>query len=233
MNFIILSQARSGSSLLAEMLNSHTAIHCDGEIFNEKHFKGRWGKIKQLIAHYWPTLIVWYHQHIQKKPNYGFKLLLSQVKNPEKFVDALHKKGFIIFDLRRNNEFNKAISGSIAISTKKWSVRSAEERIPSIVEIKPELLFARLGLAEKEKSLQNKIVTDKTCFKINYEDDLMDETKQAEFAKRICIHMQIPIEPLEGECIITDERPLSERITNYKELMELVAASPYAGYIPR
>lgn len=231
MKFIILSQVRSGSSLLAEMLNSHSEIQCDGEIFNRKRFKYRRGKIKRFFADYWPYLIVWLHQRKQKKAHYGFKLHSSQLKNPATFIDRLYNKGFIILDLRRNNVIQKAFSASIAFSTNKWSVRKEEDRLSSPIEINPTLLFKCLEHAEEQNTLQDTLLIGKKYIRIVYENDLIDELKQAEFSKRICEQLQIPIEPIKGNYIKTDERPLSERISNYQELMTLIQQSRFAQYL--
>lgn len=231
MNFIIVSQARSGSSLLAEMLNSHSNIHCDGEIFNRKKVQKKWGKLGLLIADYWPELILWYQSRKKKKKYYGFKLLVNQIKNPEKFIDSLHKKGFIILDLRRNNVIKKAFSAAISVTTGRWSVQRKEDRSNTPIEINPDLLLQRIALIEKENKRQDKLVAEKNSIRILYETDLMDEEKQANFSKHFCEQIQLPIEPMQAECIKTDEKPLEDRITNYHELINLIQNSRFAHYL--
>lgn len=231
MKFVILSQPRSGSTLLAEMLNSHSSIQCDGELFNKKRFKSKWGKVKQFIANYWPYFIVWFYQRNQKKAHYGFKLHSSHLKNTEKFINTLHNKGFIILDLRRNDIVKTAFSAAIALTTNQWSVRRKEERLTAPIEINPAILFIRLEHAEDKNNLQNKLVANKNAIQIQYETDLEDETKHAEFSKRICEQLQIPVEPLTCQLIKTDVRPLSERVSNYQSLIEQIKNSRFAIYL--
>lgn len=233
MKFVIVSQARSGSSLLGEMLGSHTSIHCDGELFNEHTLKKKWGKIGQWFAWEFPYVIVWMHQRKSLKPHYGFKLLLSQAKDPNRFLDLLTQKGYIAINLTRENVMDKAFSASVAYTTGHWYVNRVEKRYQGSITIPANLLLARIAHTEKQNALQESIFKNRSCINVRYELDLADDNKQALFSTRICKELNIPYEPLRPRCIKTDERPFQERISNYKELMELVAASPYAGNIPR
>ena len=70
MKFIILCQARTGSSMLCEMLNSHSLVQCDGELFNPITLQKKWGKMGLIIARKFPRFIVWYNYRKRKKIHY-------------------------------------------------------------------------------------------------------------------------------------------------------------------
>jgi LPS sulfotransferase NodH len=231
MNFIILTQARSGSSLLAEMLNSHSRIHCDGEIFNPTTLQKKGGRMALWLAHHFPTLIVWYHQRKRKKEHYGFKLIIGQVKNPEQFIQSLHKKGFIIINLQRNNSWHTALSAAIAVTSQKWYINKPEQRQKEAITIQPDLILSRLAHTIQQNQLQANLIANKPAISVVYESDLIDENKQAVFSKRICNELNLPFEPLKGISIKSNEHSFEQSISNYHELVELIQASEFAHHI--
>lgn len=231
MKFVIISQARAGSSLLGEMLNSHSTIQCDGELFNEHTLKKKWGKIGQWFAMEFPYVLVWMHERKTRKTHYGFKLLLSQAKQPDQFTDVLLRKGYIVINLTRENVLEKAFSAAVAYTTGDWYINLAENRQKGPITILPDLLLTRLAHTEKQNKLQKALFENRPHIPVCYELDLADNEKQTAFSMRICEALQVAAEPLHARCIKTDERSLSERIANYDELIETIKKSRYAAYV--
>lgn len=231
MKFVIVSQARSGSSLLGEMLGSHTSVHCDGELFNEHTLKKKWGKIGQWLAFEFPYIVVWLHQRNSPKPHYGFKLLLSQAKDPNQLLDVLTRKGYVTINLMRENNLDKAFSAAIAYTTGSWYVSDKNKRIAGTISISEDLLLTRLAHTENQNKLQQSLFKNRAHIPVSYEQDLADEEKQVSFSERICRDLSLPFEPLRARCIKTDQRHLSERISNYNALIEMVKKSKYAVYL--
>jgi hypothetical protein len=104
--FIIYGLGRCGSTLLGNLLNSVSQIHCDREILHDPVRSPR--------------------LHIEKcasrceLPVYGFKLLQYQIrevqsiKQPEKFLLNLHEVGFKFIYLSRRNLLRHGFSNVYA-----------------------------------------------------------------------------------------------------------------------
>lgn len=231
MKFIILCQARTGSSLLSELLNSHSAIHCDGEIFNPKSLQKQWGQLGLFVAKKFPRLFVWYNYRKRKKEHYGFKLILGQVQDVESFVQSLYKQGYILINLQRHDIIQTAFSACIAKQSGQWYINQEQKRVNEKIVIDKNELFLRITHTIQQNELQNKLITHKKYIDVVYESDLLDTHKQAGFIPRICEQLAIPIESLNAISIKTHERPLSERVSNYNELIAELKDSEYAQYV--
>jgi LPS sulfotransferase NodH len=231
MKFVILSQARTGSSLLAEMLNSHSLVQCDGEIFNPKTIQKKWGKIGLLIAKQFPQFIVWYNYRKRNKEHYGFKLILGQVPDVHGFIQSLYEKGFVIINLRRQDIIQTAFSACIAKQSGLWYINKDQSRVNESIVINTEVFFHRIEHAELQNQLQDELIARKNYIDVVYEIDLLDKHKQAAFSPRICERLSIPIELLKAISIKTHERDLLERVSNYNELITKIKESRFAQYI--
>lgn len=231
MKFIILCQARTGSSLLSELLNSHSAVHCDGELFNPKSIQKQWGQLGLLVAKKFPRLLVWYNYRKRKKEHYGFKLILGQVQDALGFIQSLYKQGYILINLQRHDIIQTAFSACIAKQSGQWYINQEKNRVNEKMVIDKDALFLRITHALQQNELQNKLIAHKKYIDVVYELDLLDKHKQAAFIPRICEQLAIPIESLNAITIKTHERPLSERVCNYNELIAEIKESDYAQYL--
>ena len=92
-------------------------------------------------------------------------------------------------------------------------------------------MFLLITHALQQNELKNKLIADKKYIDVVYESDLLDTHKQAGFIPRICEQLAIPIESLNAISIKTHERPLSERVSNYNELIAEIKESEYAQYV--
>lgn len=231
MKFIILCQARTGSSMLCEMLNSHSLVQCDGELFNPITLQKKWGKMGLIIARKFPRFIVWYNYRKRKKIHYGFKLILGQVDNVQDFIQSLYKNGFIIINLRRQDIIKMAFSACIAKQSGQWYVNKEQNRVNESIEINADLLFQRIEHAIMQNKLQDDLIAHKDYINVVYESDLLDNHKQTIFISRICEQLLIPTELLKVISIRTHESGLPEPVSNYKELIASIEASRYAPHL--
>lgn len=130
--FLIISRARSGTSLLRDLLNSHPDINCEPEILASGRFFP-----KAHVAHR-----VKKHTH----PVYGAKILSYQmvqvhgIAEPEGFLQHFRDQGFQFIHLKRNT-FWQAFSLLKATSTgvfhtdrhKVYKTRAIEIDIPNFI----------------------------------------------------------------------------------------------------
>ncbi|MBU3677677.1 MAG: sulfotransferase [Chitinophagaceae bacterium] len=231
MKFVILSQARQGSTLLQNMIDSHPDIHVDGEILKAKNIHEAFGKpLGRIIYRYGLTPYVTWKAWRAPKQHWGFKLILTQVQQPIQFVDNLYRRGFKIIDLRRRNGLHVALSACLATKSGKWFVNNSSEQTLNTYEISPELLLQRLAHYESQLALQDAMIANKEVFKVDYESDLFDAEKRTRFSERFCSYFRVKPVNLSGLTIKSDERHYAERISNYQELMQYLRQSPYVHY---
>jgi LPS sulfotransferase NodH len=133
-HFVVFGTGRSGSTLLADILNLHPQITCDREIFHRlATHRNRWQNLLRRVA---PRLFIASRQRaaLQRSGRsiYGFllhtKLGAEQVRQPERLLQQLQRSGRQIIWLRRRDLFRQIISAQIANSTRRYhSGRRAEE----------------------------------------------------------------------------------------------------------
>ena len=221
MRFIILSQARQGSTLLQTILNSHSQIKFEGELFQDKSMIKRFGKpISQLVKHHFSLSYINFLASHSNKEHWGFKLILNQVPDPLEFIKNAHESGYELIDLRRHNGIEVALSACIASKSGKWFMNNSREQHQNPIYIEPELFLMRLTHYEEQIALQNELIKNKNHFRVSYEDDLKTPEKRVEFCKRFCDHFKIPREDMQGVTIPSDEKKYHERVSNYNELIE-------------
>lgn len=131
--FVILSDARSGTSLLSETLNSHPAIVCHGEIFHPTptyHIKiSQEEMAPEDLLSLRESDTQKFVELVYNRPDaetVGFKMWRSQ--NPE-YCDALlndESVAKIIYE--RNNVLAKFSSIRLAKETGVWNIRSGASR---------------------------------------------------------------------------------------------------------
>lgn len=155
MKFILLSQARQGSTLLQTMLNSHSQIKFEGELLQDKKMIERLGKpLVYLVKRHFSIPYLNIQAYLSNKPHWGFKLILNQAKDPVKFVNNLYNHGYKIIDLRRKNGLEVAILACIATKSGKWFMKDKQDQHKIPIYIEPELLFLRLAHYESQILLQ-------------------------------------------------------------------------------
>lgn len=111
--FVIVSDSRTGSTLLMQLLNSHPEIICFGEEF--KNLKGfTCGPIWSRIYRKRPSLVNWV----------GFKLFYrhpSSGKDREVWNLIEQDKEIVIVHLMRRNILRSYVSKQIGLKTRKWT----------------------------------------------------------------------------------------------------------------
>lgn len=135
--FLIFSQGRTGSNLLASLINSNPDVHCDNEIFNRTLMPSS-NKILQYIILRLPLLYTLLKRKRSKAISYGFKLSYYQLRNTEKTINDLHSKGWKVIYLQRRNIIKQSISWIIASETKKWLRTKGTKSITQSFIINPD-----------------------------------------------------------------------------------------------
>ncbi|MEM7005955.1 MAG: hypothetical protein AAF498_08735 [Pseudomonadota bacterium] len=179
--FLILGRARSGTSLLSVLLNSHPTITCDGEVLNRVAIDPV--RFLDCLSRQSPTTV------------FGAKLLSYQMvqvhrlKNPIRFLERLEVRGFQFIHVVRNT-WDQTMSLTRAQTTGKYHSFQSPERRPS--KISSSEFIERLEWSEVLLDYERFCLRGFPHFKVSYEDDLGQAQKQQATSDRIFDWLEIP-----------------------------------------
>lgn len=228
-NIVILTNARSGSTLLFTLLSSHSQLNCEWEIFNYHELKKTYPLWLVRLIKRLPLLYVAYRMNksLKFKPFYGFKIFINQLDNIPRFIKHLQQKKFKLICLRRNNKIKQAISFVIAIERNKWMVNNENDYTNTVIQLSPEKVLKYLiHYRQQDNQIQN-IAAQFNPIWVDYEKELLNKDNRDAFSNRICRELGFATESLSSNILPTDKRPDYERIGNLNEILDYIAAKGY------
>ncbi len=232
--FLILCRARSGSTLLTQLLNAHPDVTCDREVLARRVLAPR---------RYLRTLA-----HKNDKPVYGAKLLSYQMvqvqrfQAPRRFLAALHTDGFRFIHIERDS-FAQTLSLSMAQSSKvfhqstkagvgkaQWQTAQTGARTPVTLDIDD--FIRRLSWSILLLDYERYCLQDLPHLHLSYDTDLQDSGAHQATADRVCAWIQARPAPVSGalrKLLPSDPRAV---IANYDALTARMAEAGLGDYIP-
>ncbi|HUP91365.1 MAG TPA: hypothetical protein VM074_03890 [Solimonas sp.] len=220
--FVIFGRGRSGSTALVSLLNSLPQVRCEGEIlhhpvpFPRAHVLARCANSGSAA--------------------YGCKILSYQVlrvqriRQRDDFVRRLHRDGFSILYLKRENLIYHALS-NIRARAYGFHVRSGERPHGQKIRLDPGELLHWIDGSEQLDRFEAQALRDVPHLALTYERDLADEARQQAAVRRICAHTGIAYEPARCEWRKVSPRTLRESIENYDELAAALQGTPYVRFL--
>jgi hypothetical protein len=233
---VMFHTGRSGSSVLADLLGQHSAIHWDGELFNyqltlwrqrPRHRKAEAiGLIKRRM-------------HLFDRPFYGFEVLSTHLHagqmDESEFVTELEELGigrFIL--LTRRNILRKIVSNLVARERGRWRMRAGEiapltpirvdvENL-QMASVKPLVVHMRDTLVDYE-TLRT-LLNCRTTLELVYEDDIHHDPVSG--FRKICAFLQIRCEDFPVRHARTTPHPLKQVIQNYDEVRAALLNTEFA-----
>lgn len=218
-NFVILSQSRSGSTLLQQLIDSHPQVICDEEIFNRDQgyvknpfFLKLWKKI--------PYPLIYYHRYQNESSVYGFKLFTYHLDRTGRAVHILHKLGWKIIYLNREDVIEQVLSGMIATRTNQWrrdgqiDMTSARHHIPVdqfIESVKGRLMWQKV---------EANILKELPHLSLTYEGHLRHEADWQNSLNRVFDFLNIENCDVQTSIKKMYKQPYSEMVANFDELIE-------------
>lgn len=243
-NVVLFHQARSGSSVLADLMGQHPEVMWGGEIFH--HFPGRrQDAVKKLKG----------RMLYAGRRFYGFDLQLYQLKPigfelPD-FIAQLKQLGFSHFAmLERRNLVRLVISALNARQSGVWQKKGQSK--PEFKGIEIDLETAMLQFLETDQ--ERKVVHDargdfpvsligwldylqsgydSLRFELNHERMLSleferdIETDPTRAYRMFCDFLQITPAEVAPRLSRTTPFPLSEIVVNFSDLKSYLTATPY------
>jgi LPS sulfotransferase NodH len=223
--FIIFGLARTGSTLLGNLLNNQPTINCDGELLNASHWP-TWQRPVLATLQRHPKLYlnvrIGIVHLVRRSRIYGFKLKFEQVVHPDRVLPDFYRTGWRILYLRRDSAFDAVISALVARQTQRWHTRtgSQEPDIEPIV-IAPERFLERCVAWQKHTEQCDAIVNNLPHLLLIYEDDLRSSQQWHSTVARVCEYVGAALPTAVTSTLVkTWGRPYHDLISNYDELLE-------------
>jgi LPS sulfotransferase NodH len=228
--FVIFCLGRSGSTLLESLLDSHPQIRCEGELLVKVAWEGWKRPLLRVLRHYpFPLInlrimLAKRHHHILF---YGFKLQMFQAANPFNILMQMHKQGWHVLYLSRNDLFAQTLSVQIAHMTNRWhgSIHPSEvdtyRQNPSLLTLDPEQFRTALTSWRTYNEKCIRIAETVPHLSLVYENHLANPSQWGETMAQICAYLELDPAPIHTELTKPWDRPYSELVVNYVELVEV------------
>lgn len=222
--FLIVGRARSGTTLLTKLLNSHSQVTCDGEIFHR-------------------TVINMYHhfRRLAEKTDrqvYGAKLLsyqmvqVQKMVNADRFLERLHSSNVKIIHIERNTFF-QTLSLLVAQKSNGYHSDKGAAFSGDKLYVDPVNFLERVRWNEALLNYERILLANIPHFKISYEDDLCDPDNQRSTFANLCEFLGIKVEkvpiPLKK---VLPENP-QQIVKNFSEVYTCLKSEGYSKLLEK
>jgi LPS sulfotransferase NodH len=225
--FYLLATARSGSSLLRSMLDSHPDIRCDPEML------AKWGRLVPPARLYAARSV---HARFRYKAHaYGSKAIADQVAaippdHGATFLARMNQRGYRIITVTRRDTLARAISRLEARRSRVWQHREGDHLHSGPILVRMEEIEAELNFAEHSLEFVEASVKELPHLRVVYEDDLDTPDAQQATFDRLCNELGLRRAKATTDIVRSGARSMRDRIANYDEMMEFVRGSRFAAY---
>ncbi len=224
--FVIFAQGRTGSELLCDLLHSHSQIHRDKEILNQRVFL--------------PHLLIRCSALLSACDTYGFKVKIGQlterqkVRDVQAFLTQLHERGWKIIYLSRSNLLRLALSSILrAQSGRAHRYRSKDGPQPRVERISIDCGVLRDELDQRKAMLTEEAtaLSGLPCLRVVYDDDLYTSDQQRQTIKRIVDWLGLEYESLSSDLVRITPVCLVDLVQNYQEMAGSLAGTEFAQFL--
>jgi len=224
---------RCGSTVLAEMLDQHSLVDWDGEVF-QKRYRNR---LTRYVEVEYPT---WYlRQRMLRRKNtiYGFETKIDQhvsMLRPtlHEFIEGLRNMGiehFIV--LTRRNILRRHVSSLIGRKTQVWH---RWEEPAQLRRVKVDVddadrhhhsLFESIAYWKEQVERCVRILPEEKTLQLAYEDDIISDPRVA--YQKVCDFLEIAPESVTIDLKKSNPFPLSDIVVNYGEVRDALAGTRF------
>jgi hypothetical protein len=234
-NLVMFHTGRSGSSVIADLLGRHPAIHWDGELFSYHLSVWRARPRDRLIE---AQRMIKHRINFFNVPYYGFEVLTSHLiaGNIEKsrFMEALDTIGIDHYVLlTRRNILRKIVSNLVARQRGRWRLGSNETaRLTQIhVDASRLKLATTRPLLDHLRDIQadydalQTVLSSLHCLQLVYEDDIMNNPHDA--IRKLCDFLDVDYLELPVRHGRTTPQPLRQIIENPAEVEDTLSGTEF------
>ena len=210
-----------------ELIGSHPDITCENEIFNYVELFPRCKLLSKAIRLF-PMPYLNYRVRKSGASIYGFKLFFFQVLYPEKFLTQLAQDKWKFVHLYRENLLQICLSNIIALRTNHWHRRTGNEVLIKYINIHPDRLLKAIKLRVEWRAKELELMKKHVRISLIYEHDLINASSWQKTADRVFEYLGLPSHKVNSTMKTTYQKPYSEIISNYDELINTVKNSEFA-----
>jgi LPS sulfotransferase NodH len=236
--FVIVGVARTGSTLLLNLLNAQPTVIAFGELFRgdgaigwdippfltqqSSHFRRMTETLpleflENAVFRRWPREIA----------AVGFKLFYHHARSgPQAMVwDHLRDEpGLAIIHIKRRNILEQYLSLRVAHATNVWSTAKRSDRTAEPMSLIPEDCLRHFEEVRVQEQACDAFFAGGHILTIAYEDLVADRASAME---AVGAHLALSLEPAKPRIVRQRTRPLSSAIANYDELRAFFAGSAW------
>lgn len=230
--FIIFAHWRTGSTLLADLLNSHSDITCEREILLP--FIN--SRIRKII---FPYLYIKGRSVKAKTKVYGFNLKLYQLNyiltklhgDPKSFMINLHRRGWKIIHLKRINVLRQTISHLVSQSRKQWECYVNKPTIHTRIKIDCDSLIRQTRMNELFSAAEERLLDNIPHVTVDYGNVLSRSIDHQRTADKIFKYLNLSSMPVKTKLERVSSEVLSDMIENYEDVVKCVNNTDYARFL--
>ena len=224
--FVIVSQERTGSTLLSTLLSFHPRILTDMDIF--------------YTAETWPLSRRPGRSLFSRRPVRGFKFkgahapLQNSASEACDFLRDQHKAGLSIVRLQRRDLLRQAISSYMVgfrHGLHDWKDRDEGETEASRVEVDVDEVYDRMTYFARLTRFQDRMLEAIPHLSLHYEDDLLDADQHQTTADRVFEHLELTPHPVETQLRKQTPHELEKVVANVEELADRLQETPFSTYM--
>lgn len=241
--FVILTQSRSGSTLLVQALDAHPDVTCEGELL-EFHVDESLAianrHLRAMVKHppvrtalrFAPRRYIELRASFSSRACYGFKLFPWHLRLPHVTLAGFVRHGWRVIHLVRDNVFDQALSMLVGARTQYWHRRAADEpnAIPR-VEIDPAALLRDVRRRLAHRKVESAALRRVPHLALSYERDLVSPASRAAALDRVARFLDIAPRSAATTLEKTYPMPYAKVVSNYAQLVDQIRRSAYREFV--
>jgi hypothetical protein len=234
-NLVMFHTGRSGSSVVADLLGRHPAVHWDGELFNYHLSVWRSRPRDRMVE---AQRMIKRRIYFFNVPYYGFEVLTSHLIagniDKSRFMEALDTIGIDHYILlTRRNILRKIVSNLVARERGRW--RLGSEEIARLTKIHVDVVRLKLATTrpllehlrdtQAEYDALQAALSSRHCLQLVYEDDILKDPRDA--VRKFCDFLDVEYLELPVRHSRTTPQALRQIIGNYTEVEEVLSGTEF------
>ncbi len=229
--FVVITTQRSGSTLLAEYLNSHQNIEMGYELFkvekegynaDKRGYRDFQGSIENYLDQF-------YSQGLRGHKASGFKIMLDQIHKYPEILNYIKKNRIKCIYLERENILDTAISRLTARKRKLHHIHNSVKLDKIVIDI--ELLHKELEKIDKELKELRELLSSLKHIAITYRK--LTEDKNNTLDKIFSFLNVQNIDGIHAKVKKINDKELKNIVENYNEVCHYLQHSKYQQYLPQ
>ena len=230
--YALVFQARSGSTYLTELLDSHPSILAQKEVFANLKRRGKkrdWSKAETTQRQ-----LEWMDEYYAAPPSlgvqsWGFKTKYADIRDKSGFAEILRKRDVRLIVLLRRNRVKVVVSFLNAVrlkrATGRWNMRGDLERLPPF-SIDPEEFDGWLRQFEEALGYIRQFADTLGQPKLDVEyEDLISAPGPT--LRSICSFLGVPYVKMQSPTRKNTSDDLRRVVLNFDELRSCYAGTKY------